>query len=256
MQLRPPRSWSIALAAIGLSLTGQSAKAGFWTFSDADGRSATADFSVSGTTLTITLSNTASAAINDPSHVLTALFFNYANPVTITTAGATALSTGGSANYTNPQYTGDVGGEWAFKSNVNGFNFGLSSTGLGPAPNDFGSGDRINSNNLTGPASPDGVQWGIVNSGYVDGSGNGGINSEALSRGTVTFTFTVPTDFNPDDITSTFFLYGTAYGEGGGGGDGGGGGTLVPAPAGLILLVSAVPVLALRRLVRRKPVAA
>jgi hypothetical protein len=39
-------------------------------------------------------------------------------------------------------------------------------------------------------------------------------------------------------------------------GGGGGGGSVVPAPAGLILLASAVPVLAFRRLIRRKPSAA
>jgi hypothetical protein len=248
MKVFSPRGWAIALVAIALALSAQPAKASFWTFTDVSGRSASADFSLSGNTLTITLSNTASGAITAPNQVLTALFFSYSTGGV--SSANTALSTGGSANYTTPQYFGDVGGEWGAKSNVNGFNYGLSSTGLG----DFGPGDTINDNDLTPPGSPDGLQWGIVNPGYVDGTGNGGVEDSPMSRGTVTFTLTVSSGFNPDNITSTFFLYGTAYGEGGGGG--GGGGNAVPAPAGLILLATAVPVFAFRRLIRRKPAAA
>jgi len=254
MRLVSPRLWILALAAIGLGLSAQPAKAN-WIFSSG-GLSASADFTVVSGTLTVTLKNTASVSPNDPASVLSALFFNYSGSGSISFTplgmGHTAALASGSANYSGT-YNGfakDIGGEWAFKSGVNGFNYGLSSTGL----NLFGPGDRFNNNDLSPPAEPDGIQWGIVNSGYVDGSGNGGINGEGFVRDTATFKFAVSSGFDPTKITAVQFLYGTALGEGGGGGtphD-----VVTPAPAGLILLVSGLPVLALRRVLRRKPVTA
>jgi hypothetical protein len=267
MKLFSPRLWAIALAAIGLTLTAQPAKAA-WVFVDGN-LSAQADFSLTGNILTVTLTNTASVSPTEPAGVLTALFFNYQGPGGILSANSATAS--GWANYNGsfevvdnqgngtgvfaPQ--GDIGGEWGFRSaasgfNVNGNNYGISSSGLSNiAPSDFGS--TINGNNLTKPDAPDGIQWGIVNSGYVDGSGNGGIKNEPFVQDTATIKFTVTDDFLLSGIKGTEFVYGTAYGEGGG--PGGGGGNAVPAPAGLILLATALPVFALRRIVRRKRVA-
>jgi len=255
MKVFSPRGWAIALAAIALALSAQPAKASFWTFSDSSNRAASADFSLSGNTLTITLQNTASVAPSAPSGVFTAIFFDYSGPGSITfnalNMGHSAAVASGAANYSG-NYGGfgpnDIGGEWAFRSGVNNFSYGLSSTGLG----DFGPGDRFNNNDLSPPASPDGPQWGIVNSTFTNG--NGGV-SDPMVQDTATFTFTVNGAFDVNAITRVFFLYGTAYGEAGGDG-GGGGGNAVPAPAGLILLASAVPVFAFRRLIRRKQVAA
>jgi hypothetical protein len=255
MKVFSPRGWAIALAAIGLALSAQPAKASFWTFSDSSNRAASADFSLVGNTLTITLTNTATVAPNDPAHVLTAIFFNTsgAGGINFTPLGmgTSAAVASGSAN-TVGNYTGDIGGEWAFKSGVNSFSYGLSSSGLGSL---FGAGDRFNSNDLTPPDSPNGIEWGIVNAGYVNGDGNGGINDQPFVRDTATFTFTVTNGFSVDNITRVNFVYGTALGEGGGDG-GGGGGNAVPAPAGLILLATALPVFAFRRLIRRKPTVA
>src|SRR4051812_46287807 len=81
MRLVSPRLWIIALAAIGLGLSAQPAKAN-WVFSSGD-LSASADFTVVGSTLTVTLKNTASVSPNDPAGVLSALFFNYSGPGSI-----------------------------------------------------------------------------------------------------------------------------------------------------------------------------
>ena len=261
VRLTTPKFWGLCLAVFALAFAAQPAKAGFTASSG--NLKAQADFTYSGSTLTVTLSNTATVAPSAPADVLTAIYINYAG--TTSSLAFTAVGMGNSAaiatataNYgLNPNNV-DVGGEWAFKSNITvqgntPFTYGLSSTGL----DIFGGGDRFNTNNIEGPDSPDGVQWGIVSTNYVGGSGNGGMTS-GFVKGTATFKFINSTGFNINQITGVRFQYGTAltepYINGTQDGNNTTGGTAiaVPAPAGFVLLASALPVFGLRRLIRRK----
>src|ERR1043165_3374104 len=125
------------------------------TFTGSSGSlSAEANFSLSGTTLTITLTNTSSADCLVPTDVLTAIYFSSpagVSPVSATVAAGTVYNFASTTN---------VGGEWAYNGN------GLSSSGLGL----FGPSDLFGGTNLQGPVAPAGVQFGIVSAGDIAGT--------------------------------------------------------------------------------------
>jgi hypothetical protein len=261
MKVFSPRGWAIALAAIALTLSAQPAKANF-TISVTDGtHSASAEFQqvAPGGAVTIILTNTATYDAMVPTDILTGLFFNYtgSNPAVLPNASNSAFITAGSTFVLNGSVSppgGNVGGEWALASNTAVAEYGISSAGLG----DFGDGN-FNGPELQGPPNSgavDGIQWGITTATDNFATGNGALQNNALTKNSVTFTLIVPSGFDIANISSTRFQYGTDYTEGHLDGGGGGGGNAVPAPAGLILLASAVPVFAFRRLIRRKPAAA
>lgn len=231
--------------------------------------------------LTVTLTNTGTYKLDTsgqqvivPTDVLTALFFNYTGSGTIDWNGnkkhaektrpvGTSATTKDWANYTYAGTTLNVAGEWAYQKGTNlgstGYQYGISSSGYGV----FGSSDRLGPGNLTDPVAPDGLQWGIVGATYVNGSGNGGVESTPLARGSVTFTFATSGGvFDLTRISGVRFQFGTNLSEPSltGTPDGntstGGPGTPVPAPAGLVLLVSATPFALLLRRRRRQPTAA
>ncbi len=170
--------------------------------------SASADFELSGTTLTITLTNTSTADVTDPVQVLTGIFFSDSSaliPVSATLApGSTVYfgSTGG----------GNVGGEWGYAYGISapgGANEGISSTGLGL----FG-GANFNGSNLQGPIALDGLQYGITSAGDNPATGNTPVTgTDALIHDSVVFTLTVPSDFLLSDIKDVSFQYGTALND-------------------------------------------
>jgi hypothetical protein len=176
-------------------------------FSGSSGnRAASVDFSLSGTTLTITLTNTGNADVVDPGGVLTAVFFDLAS-------GADPLLTKISAISGGTTYAGGgvvsaagtvVGGEWAYLNGLNqyGANSGISSAGFGI----FGAGDVFPGGNLFGPASPSGVQYGITSAGDDVATGNAGISSEPLTKNSVLFTLN---NFSGSlsDISNVTFQY-------------------------------------------------
>lgn len=136
---------------------------------------------------------------------------------------------------------GVVGGEWACKSGLSGApgraQSGLNSSGLGL----FGSGDRFPGPDLEAPASPNGVEYGIVSSGYVAGSGNAGIRSTGLIDHGVIFTLETQAGclFSSGNLSAVSFQYGTALAEPRLVGTEGGGSTAaVPLPAAAWLLGS------------------
>lgn len=188
---------------------------------------AEADFSLSGSTLTVTLTNTSSADVLVPMDVLTALFFNASG--TLTPVSAT-VGTGSSIVY-DPAHasTTNVGGEWAYLTGLSGAplgdNSGISSSGLGL----FG-GPNFNGPNLAGPTNGalDGLQYGLLSAGDNILTGNTGITgSGGLIKDRVVFDLTVPNGFDINSINSVFFQYGTALNE-----------NQVPEPSSLLLLGS------------------
>jgi hypothetical protein len=188
------------------------------TFTGSSGSlAASAKFEVVSGNLQVTLTNTSSADVLVPSDVLTAVFFDV-NGVGALTRVSAVLG-GGSSVFYDPDGQpagGVVGGEWAYRSGISAFGAteGISSTGI----NIFGPGDRFPGADLAPPASPDGLQYGILSAGDNTATGNGGVTgSGGLIKNQVVFTLSgLPTGFDPSatgKITHVSFLYGTAIDE-------------------------------------------
>jgi hypothetical protein len=174
--------------------------------------SASVNFTISGNTLTVVLANTSTTAPTAPAGILTGVFFTI-NGATLTPVSA--VLTAGSTVVNDPDGQpagGVVGGEWAYGSGLagapGGATMGLSSSGLGLFGNPtFPGGD------LETPGGVDGIQYGIVTSNYVGGSGNGGIKDSAFIKNSVTFTLTFTGTINLAAIEDISFQYGTALTE-------------------------------------------
>ena len=189
---------------------------------------ATADFTINGSgQLVVTLTNTSSADVLDPSQVLTAVFFNLSdnlNPVSATVTSGSIVYDPAHATTTN------VGGEWAYSTGLSGAplgdNSGISSTGLG-----LFSFSNFNGPELAGPTNGalDGLQYGITSAGDNLATGNTAIlDSGGLIKNQVVFTLSgLPIGFDTNSISNVFFQYGTSLNE-----------SQVPEPSSLLLLGS------------------
>jgi hypothetical protein len=197
------RSLGCLLAFIVLGATAAYADLTF-TASDGDGRAASAVFSLTGSTLTVTLTNTSGADVLDPVHVLTALFFNSSG----LTPFSASLNTG-STVFFGADGGGNVGGEWAYGSGLagapGGATSGISSAGFGL----FGSGN-FNGPDLAPPAAVDGLNYGLTSAGDNLATGNAAVTGNfPLIQNSVIFTLT---GFSGtlDSIAHVSFQYGTA----------------------------------------------
>ena len=206
--------------------------------------------------LTIVLTNTSTFDYNSssghkavPSDVLTGIFFDYKGgfgpSLAFTTATTPTITLG--SNPSNLKLSSTPGG-WDFKQgSLSGVtqHYGLGTAGMGIFAGGTSSGGTGNPTN-----------FGIMNSLYSTGDGNPAVNGTPYAKDSITFKLAVSAAaFDPNLISNVRFQYGTQLTEGDFGG-GGGHLQIVPAPAGLILLASGLPVLGLCRLIRRKPVAA
>ncbi len=206
---------AICVATLAMA---QIASADSTTISASSGNlSASATFDVSGSTLTITLANTTTADVLVPADVLTAVFFDDGTH-TFTRVSAVVAS-GSTVFFGSTDPGGVVGGEWAFANGLSGApgtaGIGVSSSGFGL----FGPTDNFPGSNLQGPASVDGIQYGITSAGDISTTGNAAVTgANALIKNAVMFTFTI------DDGTGNFtladlgihnvsFQYGTALTE-------------------------------------------
>jgi len=214
--------WALGLALafhIGVS-QGQAGQITY-TGSDASGRAASVNFNTSGSNLIVTLTNTSTSDVTDPTFILTGVLFNITGNPVLSAAAATgnAVIAAGSSGYidTAAQPSTDIGSEWAYKSGLNfqGQAMGLGASGFSPA-NLFGSG-----NILGGPAvvpegtagtAPDGLGFGITSAGDNLSTSNGGISGRFIVKNSVVFTLKgLPAGFDPaTSVTSARFLYGTA----------------------------------------------
>jgi len=261
MRFFSPRKWVLALSIVGLGLSAQPGQCAFFSGTGTGSGSgnplaASADFSYSGGILTIVLTNTSgfdykaspnsSSAV--PTDVLTGLFFNYNGgfgpSLTFNTATTPTITVG--SNPSNLKLSSTPGG-WDFaQGSLSGVtqHYGLGTAGMGIFDGGTSSGGTGNPSN-----------FGIMNSLYVDGEGNPSVNGTPYAKDSITFSLSVSGAFDPNLISNVRFQYGTNLSEGDF--SGGGGNLLItPAPAGLILFASGLPVLGLCRLIRRKPVAA
>jgi len=174
---------------------------------------ATVSFDIVGSQLQVVLSNTSTGDVLVPTDVLTAVFFNITgNPLLTrnsaisggpTYLGSTNVSAGGTV----------VGGEWAYRNGLSQYlaNSGVSSSGLGI----FGPGDRFPGANLSGPTTPNGLEYGLASAGDNLATGNpGGVLDEELTRSSVSFLLTTPSPFDLSAISNVTFQYGSALSEG------------------------------------------
>lgn len=195
--------------------------------------SASASFDKVGTQLKVVLTNTSAFDVLVPVDVLTALFFNIAgNPALTRSSGIS----GGPTFLGTSMVSGAgtvVGGEWAYLNGLAQYsaNSGISSVGLSI----FGPGDLFPGPNLSGPVSPDGLQYGLTSAGDNSATGNAAILGNELTKNSVTFFLDGFGAFSLSQISSVTFQYGTALDEGHFGGGGGGGGGTVPEPMTLAL---------------------
>ena len=194
----------LGMAALGLSFAAP-ANADVIGFGGTDGdRAAEVYFEINGDTLTITLTNTGANDVLVPIDVLTAVYFDLTGSPDLTPVSA-ILADGSFIIYDTD--TDDVGTEWAHVDTS-----GVSSTGVGI----FGPGDRFVTagDDLAGPDSPNGLQYGIVTASDDDSTGNGGITgSGGLINNSVVFTLTGVEGLTIDDISNIIFQYGTALEE-------------------------------------------
>ena len=176
------------------------------------GLAATVSFDLVGSQLQVVLSNTSTGDVLVPSDALTAVFFNIAGNPLLTRNSAIA----GGPTYlgsTNVSGAGTVvGGEWAYLNGLSQYaaNSGISSSGLGV----FGPGDRFPGANLSGPESPNGVEYALASAGDNPATGNAGILGEELTKSSVTFLLTTASPFDLSAIGNVTFQYGTSLSEG------------------------------------------
>jgi hypothetical protein len=215
--------WSHQVAAIPITFAG-----------GAGSLNAQVVFDVSGTNLVVTLTNTSSADVLVPADVLTAVFFNIGgNPVLSPLSAVVAAGSNVFFGATDPGNV--VGGEMAYKAGLagapGGATRGISSVGLGL----FGPGDRFPGNNLQGPDSPNGLQYGLTSAGDNPTTGNTPVTgTNALINNGVVYTLAgLPAGFLLSSISNVHFQYGTDLSEPSFPGAGGG---LFDLPASSILL--------------------
>ncbi len=166
--------------------------------------------------LRVTLTNTGTYDSSVPTDILTGVFFNIEGSNPILTRFSAILGSDSTVKNIDPDPT-ILGGEWAYKAglSVDGFSRGISSSGLGL----FGPGDRFPGANLLGPASPNGVQYGITTlndpDDTGDGNDNGGLEDQPMARNSMVFLLGGITDgFDPyEAITEVRFQYGTGLEE-------------------------------------------
>jgi hypothetical protein len=184
--------------------------------SGGDAISASANFVLSGTTLTITLTNTSTVVYQqttnpkhtmDPAQVLTGLYFDIPGFSSISSSPSTRTAAGTLING-----SGNTRDGWAYDSGLSGAPGGATQ---GIASAGFGLGGGHSNFNMSNGSMLDGYTYGIVGSGYVagtkiDGDATGGIVVQDFA----TFTFTgVSSTLDTSQITNVSFQYGTALTE-------------------------------------------
>lgn len=199
-----------ALAAVLLLLLGAAGlQATPIVFSGSSGSlSASVSFQIIGNELIIHLTNTSMADVLVPSDVLTAVFFDVQGSPMFTRNYA-RVAEGSSVYFGDTDMGGFMGGEWAYLGGL--LAQGISSVGLGM----FGPGNTFPGSNLSGPASPAGLQYGITSAGDDPETGNKPVTgTQPLVKNSVVFSLGgLPKGFSESDISNVSFQYGTDFSE-------------------------------------------
>ena len=171
-------------------------------------------FDVVGTTLTLTLTNTLAEAEASQGQVLSGLSFQTGN-VEVTADSAfvfapNALVGNLAGDFPIDVVNGlDVSGEWGFKAAAGSYGIsavGSQQDGLGG----YGQNKRIDSDqNLSGPGSLDGNDWGLVGSALTLPANGFGVGDGPYIQSTVVFEFTLDATLADDEITQIRAFYGS-----------------------------------------------
>jgi hypothetical protein len=202
----------LGFAAGVLCLAGQ-AHAAPITFSGSSGSlSASVTFDVSGSDLLVTLSNTSLGDPSVPGDILTGVIFSIPGNGLLGKVSATVCATCSVKNNGGvPGAGGDVGGEWAYTNVLSGAFVGQQSI---YSAGYFDGTATFNANNLQGPASVDGIQYGITTTNDTTGNDNGGLSGQGEIINIVEFDLSgLPQGFTLASISGVSFQYGTALTE-------------------------------------------
>jgi hypothetical protein len=208
------KNWCIGAAACGVfAACGSSAMATLLTATASQGNlAASATFDVQGSNLVVTLTNTSLEDVLVPADVLTSVFFDFGSSLVLTPVSA-VLDAGSVVHFGGTDPGGVVGGEWAYRAALagapHGAAYGISSSGLGL----FGPADLFPGSDLSPPASPNGLNYGITSAGDDMATGNAAVTgSIPLIQNAVVFTLSgLPEGFDPTaSIQNISFQYGTA----------------------------------------------
>jgi hypothetical protein len=186
--------------------------------------SASALFSISGSTLTITLRNegdTSGTGQDVPGATLTGVFFDLLGGVTLTPISATiapgALVQASKCNIGPCSgTTTNVGGEFVYRADAfpDGADRGISSSGYIDAVIGMGN---MGGPDLDTPGSPDGINFGII--APISATNpifkpNGGLKKEPLIQTEVVLALAISGGtLDVDDISNVSFQYGTSLTE-------------------------------------------
>ena len=220
------------VAALSLAWSGADAEASIMFEGSSGSLSASVEFDLSGSSLTAVLTNISLVDVIAPADVLCAVFFDIQGDPTLTRVSA-VLTAGATVFFGGTDPGNVVGGEWAYNWGLSGApggaDQGISSVGLDL----FGPPDLFPGTNLSGPGSPDGLQYGITSAGDNSATGNTPVTGGyELIHNSVTFTFTSPDGFVLEDISNVYFQYGTSLDEPSF--------PSYPEPGSLLLLISGV----------------
>jgi len=195
--------FAIIIAAFSAFLFVPHAQAGSIDFSGSSGNlSASVNFSLSGNTLTVTLTNTSTDDVLVPTDVLTGVFFNTTHTLTPVSANPNG-STVFYGALTN------VGDGWGYAAGISaqGMNSAISATGavVGLGHSNF----SLANNALQG------LDYGLLSAGDKSSTGNTGVKGHGLLiKDSVTFTLTAGNEFSLSDLNgSVVFQYGTDLSE-------------------------------------------
>jgi len=173
---------------------------------------ASVNFSISGSVLTVTLSNIGQANVVGmsipPTDVLTAVYFNTPSGVTLTPVsanlnGSTLFNSGNFPNNT-------IEGEWGYNtgSGAGGFNSGIGSSGL----DIFGQGNFGCTVAPNACDNIDGFPWGLVPNSYA-GQKIDGQTSPTVIANSAQFVLDITGTFDLTTLADVRFQYGTATSE-------------------------------------------
>ena len=189
------------------------------------GLSASAQFTISGSTLTILLTNTDTApnAANPgwlPPEILSGLFFNLGDaaftPASATIAPGTIAQMSKCNAGACTAATTNVGGEWSYAfggvadPDIAGANHGIAAAGYlnaNVSSGNFGGSD------LDHPVGLGGSNFGVMPASFVENSGNGGVDNDPLIKGSVKFVLNIPNGLSESMISNVYFTYGTNLNE-------------------------------------------